>query len=211
MKKLSKENIQFIDNYLKNSGVDYLDVRLEMTDHVASEIETKMAEGDDRGFYEIFKSYMLENKTTLLKSMKKFRIQADRKVFWLVLRNLYHPKTVVSSTILTFSFFQLDFLSQNWETWISFTVIMLAVVLFLHFTFSRGQKYSALHRLIFWLGLLDYFVFSKLFQISYDNWSQICAILIIWVNISAIKTLFDLKHFYKKQFQTLWEKSPNQK
>lgn len=203
MKKLTKENIQFIDNYLKNSDVEYLDVRVEMTDHVASEIEAKMAKGDDRGFYEIFKTYMLENKTTLLKSMKKFRKQADKKVLRLVLQNLYHPKTIVSSTILTFSFFQLDFLSQNREVWISFTVIMLAIVIFLHFTFGRGQKFSALSRLIFWLGMLDYFVFSKLLQISSDIWTPVCAVLIIWLNVSAVKTMLDLKHFYKKQFQTL--------
>ena len=30
MRKLSKDELEFIDNYLKNSGVEYIDVRLEI-------------------------------------------------------------------------------------------------------------------------------------------------------------------------------------
>ena len=37
--KLTKENIQFIDNYLKKRGVKYLDVRVELIDHLSTEFE----------------------------------------------------------------------------------------------------------------------------------------------------------------------------
>ena len=37
--ELSKEQISFIDQYLKKKGVKYWDVRLEMVDHVASKLE----------------------------------------------------------------------------------------------------------------------------------------------------------------------------
>ena len=37
--ELSKEQISFIDQYLKNKGVKYWDIRLEMVDHVASKLE----------------------------------------------------------------------------------------------------------------------------------------------------------------------------
>jgi hypothetical protein len=40
--KLSKENIDFINVYLVKKGIKYLDVKLEMIDHIASEIEIKM-------------------------------------------------------------------------------------------------------------------------------------------------------------------------
>ncbi len=42
MKNLTPEQIKFIDTYLKNSGVEFLDVRVEMIDHVASAIEEKL-------------------------------------------------------------------------------------------------------------------------------------------------------------------------
>jgi hypothetical protein len=68
--KLTKENIQFIDTYLKNSNVIYVDIRLEMTDHIATAVEDKMKE-ENLDFYDGFKNYMVENKTTILKNNKE--------------------------------------------------------------------------------------------------------------------------------------------
>ena len=48
MKKLTKENIQFIDNYLKNSDVIFDDIRMEMVDHVATAVEIEIRKGDQR-------------------------------------------------------------------------------------------------------------------------------------------------------------------
>lgn len=48
MIKLSSENIQFIDTYLKNSDIDFIDIRVEMVDHIASDIEAKINNGDSR-------------------------------------------------------------------------------------------------------------------------------------------------------------------
>lgn len=53
--RLSKENIQFIDNYLKNSGVSYFDIRMEMLDHVATAVEQKMTV-ENLDFYDAFKA-----------------------------------------------------------------------------------------------------------------------------------------------------------
>ena len=40
--KLSKESIQSIDSYLKHEGFVYVDIRMEMVDHVANAVEEKM-------------------------------------------------------------------------------------------------------------------------------------------------------------------------
>jgi len=69
--KLTKENIKFIDNYLKNSQVEYFDIRMEMVDHISSAIEEKM-QIENLDFYETFKNYMLENKKELLIRNEKF-------------------------------------------------------------------------------------------------------------------------------------------
>jgi hypothetical protein len=58
-RKLSSENVKFIDVYLKNSEIEFADIRVEMVDHVASEIEQRMFEGDKRDFYYVFKDYMV--------------------------------------------------------------------------------------------------------------------------------------------------------
>ena len=69
MGKLTLDNIQFIETYLKNSGINFVDVRMEMTDHIASSIETEIEKGDHRDFYYIFKDFMAVNKKSLLKSL----------------------------------------------------------------------------------------------------------------------------------------------
>jgi hypothetical protein len=38
---LSEKQIHYIDNYLKNQGVSYWDIRLELIDHIACEMEQK--------------------------------------------------------------------------------------------------------------------------------------------------------------------------
>lgn len=40
--ELTKQQIQFIDNRLENEGVKYWDIRIEMLDHVVSDIEQKL-------------------------------------------------------------------------------------------------------------------------------------------------------------------------
>lgn len=80
MQKLTTHQIGFINNYLKNSGVQYTDIRYEMTDHVSTALEEM--EGD---FYHNFTQYMLEHKKELLESNKQFsgiaRITAVKLVF----------------------------------------------------------------------------------------------------------------------------------
>jgi hypothetical protein len=52
MSKLEKKDIQFIDTYLKEKGVSYWDIRLEMTDHIACVMESKTGNYD---FQSLFK------------------------------------------------------------------------------------------------------------------------------------------------------------
>lgn len=77
---LSKEELQFIDTYLKNSDVIYTDVRLELTDHVASAIEAELAENPSETFYEVFKRYMVLNKKNLLKNHEEQKAKLMDKI-----------------------------------------------------------------------------------------------------------------------------------
>lgn len=74
MPSLNRQQIQFIYNYLEHSGIEYLDARVEMADHVASALEAM--EGD---FNENFRQYMLENKDSLLKQYSTFKKSALKK------------------------------------------------------------------------------------------------------------------------------------
>lgn len=95
MPKLTQQQIQFIFNYLENSGVEYLDARVEMTDHVASALEAM--EGD---FYENFKAYMLQNKKDLLAQYGRFKKTALNKGLTVLKNNVFSVWFIASVVVL---------------------------------------------------------------------------------------------------------------
>jgi len=79
---LTKDQIQFTDRYLEKSGIKYMDIRQEMTDHVATALENE--EGD---FYENFRQYMVQHKQGLMQSNRYFKKLALRRAFG-ILKNI---------------------------------------------------------------------------------------------------------------------------
>ena len=110
--KLTTKDIQFIDNYLDNSDVIYADIRMEMVDHVASDIESRIESGDTRDFYYVFKDYMVENKAQLLNDNKQFLKSADRKIWKAFLKEFLNPLTLL---IFLTSFGGFYFLYSNFN------------------------------------------------------------------------------------------------
>lgn len=71
MQNLTLEQIKFIDTYLQNSDVIFVDIRAELTDHIASAVEEKM-EIENLDFYDAFKEFMVVNKKQLLRKRNSF-------------------------------------------------------------------------------------------------------------------------------------------
>ena len=129
--KLSQENIQFINTYLENSNVVYIDIRYEMIDHIASGVE-KMMEEKGTDFYDAFKNYMLVYKVALLKNNK-----TSTSLSWYViskyLKFLVSPIMILVAFILILitrfidvqSFFSQDFTFNN-----LLFLLFIAIVLF---------------------------------------------------------------------------------
>ncbi|GAB4153968.1 MAG: hypothetical protein Tsb0033_01290 [Winogradskyella sp.] len=153
--KLTKENIKFIDTYLENSDVIHIDIRLEMIDHVASEIETIIAKGDERDFYYIFKEYMVDNKHKLLNNNKSFIKATDKQlVKSITLALLKWP------SLLTFFSCILLFTSLNMTTdisvlrsWVGALPLIGFVVFGMYYLIQlmwfNLERFSALERLGF--------------------------------------------------------------
>ncbi|MFT5847144.1 hypothetical protein [Psychroserpens sp.] len=106
MVRLEKEHIQFIENYLENSDILYADIRMEMTDHVASEIE-QLINSNNLGFYETFKSYMVNNKATLIDNNKQFLKGTDKAIM-----NRLWVELIKIQTLLVFCL--IVFISYEW-------------------------------------------------------------------------------------------------
>jgi hypothetical protein len=205
--KLSKENLQFIDTYLLNSNVVHTDVRLELTDHVASAIEKELTENTNTTFYQVFKQYMVENKTTLLGNTKKFANASLKKTCSLFLRHFISFKNIV---LLVFLFGIQKLLLQYFpvkELIISlcYLSIFLYVVFMLVFSLIRKKiKYSSLDSLLTFQLLINYiFIFPMIqFHDRLLNAFDANTLLIVFsVLISIMAVLLKLILGFKKEYK----------
>ena len=105
MVRLDKESILFIENYLENSDVFYADIRLEMTDHIASEIEQLM-DSENTEFYGTFKAYMINNKAVLLENNKRFIRAADTSILKRLFAELFKFSTLLVFALVFFVSFK---------------------------------------------------------------------------------------------------------
>lgn len=60
MKKLTKENIKLIDEFLIKNKVKFIDVRLELIDHLASDFENQLYQGSLERFLDTQKDFVEE-------------------------------------------------------------------------------------------------------------------------------------------------------
>jgi hypothetical protein len=203
MEKLTLENIAFIDNYLKNSGVTYLDIRMEMTDHIASEIENRIEKGGKRGFYPIFKDYMLDHKTALLKNYNRFKIKVTKKMAIKVFHNLYHPKVLLFALLATAAVYLFPGFFADY--WLSLHLVFAWGIILFYFLprfFFDKTKYSHTHLLMFIWGTVNYLVSIKFpfkdLSMGFIFWH---AVILCWGNAAMLKAVLDMKNHYKKQFR----------
>ena len=182
MRKLSKEELEFIDNYLKNSGVEYIDVRIEMLDHVASAVEAKM-EAEHIDFYEAFKSYMIANKKELLTSSTKYSWSIDKTLLLMIFRNLFDLKVLLTFTILAgvLYFVNVFSLMKLYGALILSPLFYLLVPSLIY----RKFKYSFFQRFAVY-GMITNYVTQYLF-LSFLGKEQIniyVLLCIVWINLS---------------------------
>lgn len=211
---LTEENIQFIDTYLENSDVVFIDVRMEMVDHVASEIENRMKNGDDRSFYEVFKSYMIEEKSNLLKSHKKHIKTIDKTLGKTLLKVLFSIKGL-SVFLILFLGSKLIFKAFNFNLILNITKeivfiqFLLMAVLYFVFLYRKSGRFSGVERLGFYFGITIY-LFNVIFDIV-NNLSNLVSSNTTFFMLSFSITLSILwflealkqKNAYQKKFKTL--------
>ncbi len=211
---LSIENIQFIDTYLKKSGVIFMDIRLEMVDHVASEIEARVHDGDLRDFYFIFKDYMVENKRHLLKRSDGYYKIADKNN----LKNLYKKATSVFGIIsfLSLALF-LVFVRNYLEPTITHAILKYAPMalllgfgcMYFVFTKIKKERFSLLERIGFYFIILFHVV-----NLVYNNYNTsetlehnsnftiiIFTTTVLWLFLLLVVSTWQLRSFYFSKYK----------
>jgi len=166
---LTSENIQFIDNYLKNSEVIYYDIRMEMLDHVATAVEQKK-ELENIDFYDAFKSYMIINKKEILKGNKFWSVYSKDTIISF-LKFLLHPIMIL--IVVSFYLFYKNVEVSNYFS-DSFTVrnlffvlmIILAFFQLIYFRLILKQRFFVLEKLG---GLLTIIYYVQMFFMNQNK------------------------------------------
>jgi hypothetical protein len=205
MKNLTPEQIRFIDTYLKNSGVEFLDIRVEMIDHVASSIEDKLEEDETLNFYDAFKSYMVLNKKSLLKSANRAKWSVDFKVLVDIKKELLKTPLLFTGFGLTAVLYKVEIARLENSRWF---LIPLAIVIitayFIPVILNYKLKISFLNRLSVYAYLMNYmfYLMSTYFEPAAD-WLSVGYGLLIWANLGVLLTAFKMSAYYKKQFASI--------
>ena len=204
MHKLTAQEISFINKYLKNSGVRYLDVRYEMADHVATALEEM--EGD---FYDNFKEYMVKHKTLLLESNKKFARIAWKNALKQLFENMVSSWGIIIFGVIfcllsLIIFFQAEEISNIVLYMIPGIVFLMLVVNWTTSNFSKqGESWSGSDKILAVANVLTY---VNITLIKPERFIESQIILTVYYSalltfiIMAYSTHIKLKRKYKLQY-----------
>ncbi len=169
---LTKENIRFIDNYLENSNITYNDVRLEMVDHIASDIESQMNDGGMKSFHDAFKAYMIENKESILDNHETFKKATDKKIIKMLFKQFLSFKGLLLVAIIGLTLFMglenLEIEIYNRTASIVYFCLYVGALSVVKIICKKNRtRYSALERLMGMLVIFFLCIFS-LFDFKYE-------------------------------------------
>jgi hypothetical protein len=139
--KLSKQEIQFIDQYLQKADVIFVDVRSELTDHIASAVEEKI-EAEELPFYDAFKAYMVVNKKMLLAS-SRMNLKNFKNGMISFSKTFIKPQNIIFAIMLLFGFrfvnqlISLEIMSQG----IFFMIFLFVFVQAIYTFFIIKKRY----------------------------------------------------------------------
>jgi hypothetical protein len=137
--KLSNQEIRFIDQYLQKADVIFVDVRSELTDHIASAVEEKM-ELEELPFYDAFKAYMVVNKKMLLAS-RRMNFTNYKNGMIRFSKTLIKPQNIIFAIMLLFGFHYLNqLISLEMMSQVLFFMIFLFVFVQAIYTFFIIKK-----------------------------------------------------------------------
>ena len=148
--KLSKEQIEFIDKFLQRNDVQYIDVREEMIDHIASAVEEKMIL-DNANFHDTFVSYVNFNKKELFKM--------NKSIWWFslseiksYLHSFLKPISLFVNFFLLVLFFlfrkneNMVILKENLPFYLIVSFLIIGLLNFVYFSLVIKKRYFFIER-----------------------------------------------------------------
>lgn len=210
--KLTPEQIQFIDRYLINSNFYYVDVRMELIDHVATSVEEDMSK-NGRTFYEAFKSFMVRHKKDLQNEHETLGKKLQLKSFKWLLPILKKPWMMG----LQFLFILLLLKYNDWfGTIFPYQLFLwgtlgLTLLVYGYFRLSfRKSRFSKLEAVL-WPLSIGAWSLHLIFNLSNfkSGWESIYVMplslftmLFTAVSLATLVKTFQLKSHYQSKYQS---------
>ena len=209
--ELTEKQIQFIENRLENDGVKYWDIRIEMLDHVVTDVENKLENGEkfkaavqdsfvSLGWKENFNGSNFEG---IMQRKQNVFAKEYRKRYWKYFKNSI-IKT--SSIVLFLSFvtllYTISFYSKIFKYTLFTYLISMSIFIFYFLTKYRVnrsiQLNNALTQAGFSLSIINFFIYMpKMLEIDVFKFPFLVAIVFGFV---CLQSIFGIQ-FFKKEYQ----------
>lgn len=208
--KLKKEDILFIDGYLKKEGINYTDVRYEMVDHIACSVEEKM-EAQQSGFQYAFRAYMASNRKEIMANNRKFVQLTSKKALSILFKNFIKPPFILLTVMFFLLFYSLVAVFPDFDHKDAFqisyfipTIVLAGTFLYKHFL--AKEKFSAADKILGYYSFLNYFpntLFRIQDKITSLNLSFIYYSVMLSFSIVVYLSYREITKGYENQYQLL--------
>ena len=219
--QLTQEQTKRINDFLEGIGVEYIDIRYEMVDHIASEIEEKVSDTDaffeNQRFQTIFVKYMLSKKDALQKKYEKI----VKKRFWADTKTISKNMSIETLKIKNLLF--LTLLVATTYTLSLFNVKNTLIVLFalsiiiycyngylLHRIFKKYGQIKLVQSYTFLITIISYiplYVINNPFMIYSEDdfglWKLYMHTIFIYLVFLLCKVLLNEKEKIDAKYQYL--------
>ncbi|KAF9659110.1 hypothetical protein ABHQ57_01515 [Tenacibaculum sp. ZH5_bin.1] len=218
--ELTKEQIKRIDIFLEGIGIEYIEIRFEMVDHIATEIESTVEDTnaffEGKGFQVPFIKYMLSRKKALKnryeKQTKKLHWYYTKTILKDILKKVIYPKNVL---VILFFLFICFFFGPKYvkETSVFiFSSLMLNLVYTSYASYNFTKKYKLL-KIVKTYSFVSSFViiialnFPNFLDIFYNGNYQKSAIYVYLTafvfNYLLSQSFLEKRDFIEKKYQYL--------
>lgn len=203
---MAKEEIQFIDNWLQFAGIQYIDVRFELVDHLVTEFEQQE---NGENLKEFIQARLEWCKRAAKKREKTMHWGIQKSLFKRFLAVCYTPKYVIllaafTTIFLTFS----EQLSNKTLRFLLLVPVITSLLVFIFFVvknrFSRKEQEEVLAiNKLFTLSAFPQIFLSLLAfpeTLKLNLWLLAPALFIM--TLMNIAATIEYHHLYKKIYKT---------
>lgn len=183
--KLTKEDIQFIDDFLKTKKIKHLDIRVELLDHLATEFE-------ERSNYVLIEDFLLSKVDFILEfneKQKKTIHWSYQKLLWVQFAKFFYQSKfivmLIALAIIGYAAFNLFSLKTVSFIWFVTLAVLLLYPIYYQIRYSKALKKVQSMQSLFTITSLPS-VFLYTFGALKDFLFETLTALILYYSVSLL-------------------------